>query len=330
MITASLSGRLVLAHHYLWYGTPWGGTGRWSHWDQAGCRPDHVARGRRDAAVAYAPLDGLYDSRDRSVLRRQIAELQEAGVDASIVSFWGFGHPESGDLELLLAESERASHRVTIYYESLGLVPWEGATSLERSWMPTDHLRRLLAGYARSPAWLRIKGRPVIGIYVANKDPAIWRHARAALEAEGHQPLLLGDGGEDFVGDEGDGVPEWMAPFDVVHSYIPLTFLEGGGDLDAAYRRMAARAHAGGKLFAATALPGFDYRSLQSPPRLVPRCDGATIRTTWRAGVNAPADWMLITSYNEWGDGTQIEPSQEYGRDYLDMVAGLARNFRYG
>jgi glycoprotein endo-alpha-1,2-mannosidase len=316
----------VLAHHYLWYGTPWGPTGRWSHWDHAGRHPDHVVQGRRDIAAAFTPLGDVYDSRDPAVLRRQVAELREAGVDGSIVSWWGMDHPESGDLALLLSEAERAGHCVTIYYESLGLVAWEGKSSLERSWKPAAELREVLARYGGSPAWLRVGDRPVIGLYVVDKDPALWAHVREQLAD--FEPFFLADVGEDVLGDGRQACPSWLGQFDAIHAYLPLSLLEGGRAVGPAYRRLADAAHAAGRLFAGTAVAGFDYRATIAPPRAVARADGATLRATWRAAVEADADWMLVTSYNEWGDGTQIEPTEEYGRDYVDLVGQLAQAFR--
>jgi hypothetical protein len=219
---------------------------------------------------------------------------------------------------------------VTITYETMGLVAWEGASPLERSWKPAAELREVLAGYAGSPAWLRVDGRPVLCVYVANRDPELWPHLRAQLEADGHRPFLVGDGGEEWFDDVDAGTPGWMAAFDAVYSYVPVRHLDEGGDVAAAYRRFAAQARAERRLFAGTAIPGYDDRAVRARSRVVPRADGGVLRSTWRAAVEAPADWIVITSYNEWHEGTQIEPSQEHGRDYLEAVAGLARSFRAG
>ena len=32
----------------------------------------------------------------------------------------------------------------------------------------------------------------------------------------------------------------------------------------------------------------------------------------WAAAIAARPDWVTITSYNEWGEGTQIEPARAY------------------
>ena len=45
----------------------------------------------------------------------------------------------------------------------------------------------------------------------------------------------------------------------------------------------------------------------------------------WRAAIRARADVVTITSYNEWHEGTQIEPAVAVGRPYdsYDGAYGL-------
>jgi len=39
------------------------------------------------------------------------------------------------------------------------------------------------------------------------------------------------------------------------------------------------------------------------------RRDGATYDSMWKMAIQAGADRVTITSYNEWHEGTQIEPA---------------------
>ena len=76
------------------------------------------------------------------------------------------------------------------------------------------------------------------------------------------------------------------------------------------------------------------------------RADGATYDHMWRGAVRAAADVVTITSYNEWHEGTQIEPAKAVGapyasydgaygldgraaqRAYLDRTAEWVRRYR--
>ena len=47
-----------------------------------------------------------------------------------------------------------------------------------------------------------------------------------------------------------------------------------------------------------------------------PRRDGARYDGMWRGAVRGRADLVTVTSYNEWHEGTQIEPARSDRSDY--------------
>jgi hypothetical protein len=55
--------------------------------------------------------------------------------------------------------------------------------------------------------------------------------------------------------------------------------------------------------------------------------DGQTYRTLWEEAVKANPDWIVITSWNEWPEGTEIEPSVEFGDKYLRITEEYAKPF---
>ncbi|HEX6664773.1 MAG TPA: hypothetical protein VF025_13965, partial [Gaiellaceae bacterium] len=55
-----------------------------------------------------------------------------------------------------------------------------------------------------------------------------------------------------------------------------------------------------------------------------PRLDGETYDSMWEAAIRADANLVTVTSYNEWGEGTQIEPAGHGGRyESYDGAYGL-------
>jgi hypothetical protein len=65
-----------------------------------------------------------------------------------------------------------------------------------------------------------------------------------------------------------------------------------------------------------------------APPRPVTeRWGGETYRALWQEAVAADPDYVLITSWNKWHEGSEIEPSVEYGSVMLNDTAGFARAF---
>ncbi|MGB8647297.1 MAG: SH3 domain-containing protein, partial [Anaerolineae bacterium] len=85
------------------------------------------------------------------------------------------------------------------------------------------------------------------------------------------------------------------------------------------------------KLWVATVMPGYDDTRTTRPDRFArARDNGNFYRTTWQAALNSGADWVIITSFNEWVEGTQIEPSVTYGNTYLDITRQYAAQFKSG
>jgi hypothetical protein len=50
----------------------------------------------------------------------------------------------------------------------------------------------------------------------------------------------------------------------------------------------------------------------------------------WKAAIASNPEWITITSWNEWFEGTQIEPSASYGNLYLDLTHRYATLWKNG
>jgi hypothetical protein len=78
----------------------------------------------------------------------------------------------------------------------------------------------------------------------------------------------------------------------------------------------------GPRIFAATVQPGYDDHLLpdRRGGQIQERLDGAFYRSTFEAALASDPDWVFITSWNEWWENTQIEPSMTYGDLYLQIT----------
>ncbi len=83
-----------------------------------------------------------------------------------------------------------------------------------------------------------------------------------------------------------------------------------------------------GKLWAGTTLAGYDDRIIRRPGMCIDRNDGDTYDDLWDLCIDAEADWVLITSFNEWHEGTEIEPSEEYGDLFIHRTNYWANKFK--
>src|SRR5256714_3302485 len=97
------------------------------------------------------------------------------------------------------------------------------------------------------------------------------------------------------------------AGFDGIYTYDAVRF----GAAEMAATCAAARQRL--LLCAPSVAPGFDARrSGGARLGVVPTADGVRYDTLWRGAMGAGADVVSITSWNEWHEGTQIEPAKPY------------------
>ena len=225
-------------------------------------------------ASSYYPARGPYSSADRLVLAAQMEEIRRAGVDQISVSWWGWGSVEDQRLELLLPETRVAGLDVAAHLE-----PYGGRTAASTA----DDVRHL-----------RDLGIKDFYVYGPQDDTAEhWAAARATLPPDVRlfaQTHLVG----------------WAAAgrFDGVYTYDVLVFT---GDR---FARLCEQARKAKLLCAPSVGPGYDARRAVADARVRPRRRGKTYDGMWQSAIRAGANLVTITSYNEWHEGTQIEPAR--------------------
>ncbi|MBV9862419.1 MAG: glycoside hydrolase family 99-like domain-containing protein [Alphaproteobacteria bacterium] len=308
--------RQVLAFYYGWYGNPQV-TGKWRHWNPA---PDQ----KHADNIADTPRDGLYDSHDPAEIAREVAEARDAGITGLIASWWGQHSFEDSGMAPLLAAANRSGMKVTAYLERLN-----GDNEAARTQSAIEDLLYLLRTYAADPAWLRVDGKPVVFIYDRAMDelPLVgWRYALAQVRAQAPRGLVA----------IAKYDPAWLEVFDGAHDYNITQDTQGLSQpqLQAWGREHYGRevAAAGGKISCATVIPGFDDSSTDRPrPRpITERSNGQTYATLWQAAIAAKPDWVLITSWNEWHEGSEIEPAVADNGMYLTETRRFAGEFLSG
>jgi hypothetical protein len=60
------------------------------------------------------------------------------------------------------------------------------------------------------------------------------------------------------------------------------------------------------------------------------RAGGAAYDRSWQAALSVAPPWILVSTWNEWHEGSEIEPSVEHGRRYLEATRRWAERFRRG
>jgi glycoprotein endo-alpha-1,2-mannosidase len=270
---------------------PWFGSpadGGYAHWAQNGHAPPV------DIASNYYPAYGPYSSSNSAVITVQLGEVVRAGIDELAVSWWGRGSKEDNVLPDVLAGAAHAGIQIAAHVE-----PYNG---------------RSVTSVLADAAYLRSLGIRTMYVYqaFAGVDPPDWAAANDAIHALGMttfaQTVLVGQAA--------------AGHFSGIYTYDTVTY--GARMLP----RLCNEAHAVHLLCAPSVGPGYDARRAIGDPHVKPRRHGLTYDTMWHAALAAGADRVTITSFNEWQEGTQIEPAiplrlGEYSYGSYDGAWGL-------
>jgi glycoprotein endo-alpha-1,2-mannosidase len=317
---------VVGAYYYPWYGSFAGGH-------------DLGQSVRGHLVPPQGPEIGPYSSRAAETIAAHIDQSHRGNIDFWAVSWWG---PQSSDdvtfRESILKHPRRGELKYAVHYESTGRLGDPSNPSFNNL---VPDFRHLAGHYFGDPNYLKLDGRPVVFLYVTRAyfNSQVARDAvaelRAAMKAEFNlNPYLVGD--DLFTGGvERNRARLWDAitDFDVYG-----TVLQRKGSTAAALAELAkvyddARAAIAPVriAFIPTASPGFNDKGVRGGHPPAPRylVDDAKpragdlfarmLREVVVPRVDPKADNILmINSFNEWHEDTQIEPAASAARTSVD------------
>ncbi|MHC4555678.1 MAG: endo-1,3-alpha-glucanase family glycosylhydrolase [Planctomycetota bacterium] len=314
--SAQAVSRRVMAFYYPWYGTADGpgGAGRTVHWGRIDAANKNI-----QASTDYPEL-GAYDSHDPKVIDRHCRWAKDAGIDTFIVSWWGHGHYTDRAMDKILDGCSRHGMNACIYYETVPN-PQTPETAVE-------DIVKVLNKYGRHTAHLKVNGKPVVFVYgraLQELGLTEWFKAIEIINAKYEKGIMA-------IGDQFSYGSARV--FDGIHTYNTAGHLQGLDPADArkwaseTYQSWVQLADGAGKISAITVIPGYDDTKIRKPGLAVKRYGGELYRVQWEQAVEADPHWVLITSFNEWHEGSEIEPSLEYKKQYLDITARYAKSFK--
>lgn len=292
---AQASDRLVLAFYYAWYD--------WSTWT---------------LGLSDQPLNP-YVSSSATTIARHVQEAQRAGIDALVQAWYGpttNNNQTEPNFWLLLGQAEVYGSRAAV---SVDL----GGPFLQTAHEVQEALLALRDRHGRHRAYLAVDGRPVVFFWRQTNFPvSTWEAIRNQVDPQ-RQMIWIAEGTRtDYL-----TVFDGLYLYSVAWSDQPATVLQRWGN---EVRGWSALNNAS-RLWVATVMPGYNDLVTGRPDAFVrQRNDGAYYRDCWQGAGASLADWIVITSFNEWMEGTQIEPSVTYGDFYLGLTGQLAADYRAG
>ncbi|KAJ1476514.1 hypothetical protein T484DRAFT_1907859 [Baffinella frigidus] len=330
---AAVASRRVHAFFYLWYGNP-ETDGEWRHWNHEVLPHWDEALRRKfpatvrfvppgDAHSPFYPRRGCYSSSCASTMKEQFGELARAGVGVVVLSWSGRPevpgtHDTQGIKTDALIEGAMDVAAAAGLEVALHLEPYENrsVTSVR------DDVTYLTSRFGSHAAMHRRARRvgPEAGLQDAPKLPVLyvydsyritdWERMLTpdrplSIRGTPHDAFLLALWLQQHSGEE-----LLQAGFDGAYTYFAADGFTFGSTV-ANWPRMASFCRRNNLLFTPSVGPGYDDSKIRPWNRgnTRPRDNGAYYNRMWQAAVGCGTTSVSITSYNEWGEGTQIEPA---------------------
>ncbi len=302
------------APYYATFYYPWYKTqtvdGSWSYWQDNGHSPPNnwFANYLPDYDPAqFNPTVELYSSLDDRVIYWQLRKLAEAKQEVAISSWWNPQHKTDIAFSHIISDLMQRSDnpypnfRWALYYEKEGDNSHGLVNDPQVSELVSD-LNYIADNYANKSAFFKINNRPVIFVYAdvndcgttnpcdsTNTNSMLYRWSQAKQQARGNFYIVL----KVFSGFAN-------APFqpDSWHQYAP------------------ANRSGQHSPFSSYVSPGFWKNG--DTPRLTR--DLSAFETAVNSMVSANTTFKLIETWNEWGEGSSVEP----GDQVTQLTSGIS------
>ncbi len=319
--TTTLSSNVHL-FYYPWYGSP-AVNGSYRHWQQGGRTPPN------DVGADFYPTLGAYDSGDvAGAVNQHMAWVRRSGAGVLVYSWWGQGSYEDNLVTAVMNAANAQGIKVAWHIE-----PYAGRTAAS----VVSDIGYINSRYGGHPAFYRSAehgNRPAFYIF-------------DSLSIANWQPL-------DPVNDNNIILAQTTDTSRIQYFSGMYTYDVIAGATAPGWEGAGSYAQANNLIWAPSVGPGYiDDRAVpgNTTPTLA-RNNGTTYDTEWTNALDPTKGgvptWVSITSFNEWHEGSTIEPARSsppggfgyqtyvgaYGLSgaaaetaYLDRTAYWAREF---
>ncbi|TWT54990.1 hypothetical protein Pla22_26440 [Rubripirellula amarantea] len=313
---------LILAHYMPWFSASpraddsgemsWG----W-HWTMNHFDPDQVKGDRRQIASHFYPVIGPYDSADPAVLEYHLLLMKTAGIDGVIVDWYGLeafnDYPMlHRNTQLLFEAVSKRGMKFAICYEDQTIPIMVRAGRLNESDQVShaiNEINQMQTMWFDHPCYVRVDGKPVL---LSFGDSGLtndgWKECLAGLK---HSVAYFS---EHTRRDGAMGAYDWPVPSMGFKASDRFETLAKSWEyaIPVAFPRFVdcyAEGNAG---------DGYQH---------IDDWGGETFKRTLVTASKFNAPMIQLATWNDWGEGTQIEPSREHGFRDLEMIQMFRRRY---
>ncbi len=306
--------------YYNWYGNI-EHDGKYIHWAHQIIKQDFndtITKGSipggDNLSSNFYPQLGAYSCTDTATIVRHMEMLVQARIGVIVLTWWNIHDFGYQSVPLIMDMAARHNIKVCFHIEPF---PGRNAETTRQN------IQTIVNTYGKHPAFYRINDKPLFFIYDSYLTPAqewatlLQPSGNITIRNTPYDAVMIGlwvkKGEENFFEQSG---------FDGFYTYFGATgFTYGSTPTNWPYLQEWADRH--NKIFIPSVAPGYiDTRVRPWNERTSrDREDGKYYDQMFEDAINSKVKYVGITSFNEWHEGTQIEPAVPFKTDafhYLD------------
>jgi hypothetical protein len=319
--------KAVYAHLCTWFRTK-EISGKWEMWNsdypQNLSDPDIINfDGTRQIAANSYPLTDLYDSTDPDILDYQFSLMKLSGIDGIVVDWDGrrlnaYRHDglmkslpyiEKYNLKLIICYEEWCGYEPPDYYP-------DRSSQIQAA---VDEMQWLCENLLDKDFYGTVNGKKPVLIFRKIHD--LWFNSEeyAPLREilyKHNGSLIMPAWADDSLKAISDGDYFWIAPFDKKHRCDTMA------NCKKEYNAFLERCQKNGRQIFGSVYPGFDDAPVWGwgdLPRVSPRYGTKRFEYLWEQAIEQDIDFVQLITWNDWNEGSHIEPANTFGYDCLKL-----------
>lgn len=312
----------IYVHYMPWFETKETNNGTWGiHWTMANKNPDNIdSSGKRDIAAHYYPLIGPYASSDPDVIEYHLLLMKYAGIDGLLIDWYGtrdlWDYPANKrNTETLVKALDKVGLDFAIVYEDQTLR--EGLDEYEKILQAKADMQYLESNFFNQDNYIKIDNKPLLLIFGPQeiKAPANWTSVFSILSTK----------------------PVFITLFNHISATNNSSDKNAEGEylwVDAIPMETKYAQKDQWRMFIGGAYPGFNGYYNEGgwgndPLLPIDYEKGLLFERLLQMAQDNNVDYLQLITWNDFGEGTMIEPTEEFRFSYLSSLqrfTGLSYN----
>jgi hypothetical protein len=330
---AAAAPKAIFVYYMPWYvAKPYSDNWGW-HWTMNHFNPDVIdASGERQIASWYHPLIGPYDSADPVVLEYHVVLMKLAGIDGVIVDWYGHAdHLDYGVNNVRTAAifeyTRKAGLQFALCYEDRTVLQQINDRVLAATndiAHAQEAMRYVETNYFGDPSYLRWSNRPVLLNFGPQhfKTNEQWEQIFAGLEPTNRPAFFTEDNRLPLGAGAFNWPPMWLSLEPGARGVLSVAALE----------KYLVSFEQSGRTWPALISSAFPrFHDVYQPAGVrdywgyLGDRNGEILRMTLTRALTNQSVFAQVVTWNDFGEGTMVEPTMEYGYRDLGIIQELRR-----